>query len=39
VAERIASAELRLWPGAGHLYTIGKPEADADIAPSVLRHS
>jgi pimeloyl-ACP methyl ester carboxylesterase len=36
LAERIPAARLRLWPDAGHLYTIDEPEADAEIARFLL---
>jgi 3-oxoadipate enol-lactonase len=39
LAERVPGAELRLWPDAGHLYTIDEPEADRDIARFLRRHS
>jgi 3-oxoadipate enol-lactonase len=39
LAERIPAAELRLWPEAGHMYTIDEPEADREIARFLQRHS
>jgi len=36
LAERIPAAELRLWPDAGHMYTIDEPEADQEIARFLL---
>jgi 3-oxoadipate enol-lactonase len=39
LAERIPGATLRLWPEAGHMYTIDEPEADQDIARFLLHHS
>jgi pimeloyl-ACP methyl ester carboxylesterase len=39
LAERIPAAQLRLWPDAGHMYTIDEPRADQDIARFLLRHS
>jgi 3-oxoadipate enol-lactonase len=39
LAERIPGAQLRLWPDAGHMYTIDEPEADREIASFLLRHS
>jgi len=32
LAEAIQGAELRLWPGAGHLYVTDEPQADREIA-------
>ncbi len=32
LAERIPSAQPRLWPDAGHMFTIDEPEADVEIA-------
>jgi pimeloyl-ACP methyl ester carboxylesterase len=37
LAERIPGAQLRLWPDAGHMYTIDEPQADREIA-SFLTH-
>jgi pimeloyl-ACP methyl ester carboxylesterase len=39
LAERIPGAQRRLWPDAGHLYTIDEPQADREIARFLLRHS
>jgi 3-oxoadipate enol-lactonase len=39
LAEKIPGAQLRLWPDAGHMYTIDEPQADQDIARFLLRHS
>jgi 3-oxoadipate enol-lactonase len=39
LAERIPAAQLRLWPDAGHMYTIDEPEADAEIARFLLNQS
>jgi 3-oxoadipate enol-lactonase len=39
LAERIPGAELRLWPEAGHIYTIDEPRADQEIERFLLRHS
>jgi pimeloyl-ACP methyl ester carboxylesterase len=39
LAERIPGAQLRLWPDAGHMYTIDEPRADHEIARFLLRHS
>jgi pimeloyl-ACP methyl ester carboxylesterase len=39
LAERIPGAQLRLWPDAGHAYTIDEPDADREIARFLLRHS
>jgi 3-oxoadipate enol-lactonase len=39
LAERIPGAELRLWPDAGHMYTIDEPAADREIARFLVRHS
>ncbi|MCW3066048.1 MAG: alpha/beta hydrolase [Solirubrobacterales bacterium] len=39
LAERIPSAQLRLWPDAAHMYTIDEPRADREIAQFLLRHS
>jgi 3-oxoadipate enol-lactonase len=32
LAKRIPGAELRVWPGAGHLYVTDEPEADRHVA-------
>jgi pimeloyl-ACP methyl ester carboxylesterase len=39
LAEAIPGAELRLWPGAGHLYTTDEPDADAEVSEFLERHS
>jgi pimeloyl-ACP methyl ester carboxylesterase len=39
LAKRIPGAQLRLWPQAGHLYTIDEPRADQEIAAFLWRHS
>ena len=39
LAERIPGAQLRLWPGAGHMYLIDEPRADRDIARFLRSHS
>jgi 3-oxoadipate enol-lactonase len=39
LAERIPGAKLRLWPEAGHMYTIDEPEADEEIARFLLQHT
>ncbi|HEY4408386.1 MAG TPA: alpha/beta fold hydrolase [Acidimicrobiia bacterium] len=39
LAERIPDAQLRLWPGAGHMYIIDEPRADRDIARFLRQHS
>jgi 3-oxoadipate enol-lactonase len=39
LAERIPSAQLRLWPDAGHMYPIDEPRADQEIARFLLHHS
>jgi pimeloyl-ACP methyl ester carboxylesterase len=39
LAERIPGAQLRLWPDAGHMYTIDEPQADREIARFLLQHS
>jgi pimeloyl-ACP methyl ester carboxylesterase len=39
LAERIPGAQLRLWPDAGHMYTIDEPQADWEIARFLLNHS
>ncbi len=37
--ERIPSAQPRLWPDAGHMFTIDEPEADVEIARFLRSHS
>jgi pimeloyl-ACP methyl ester carboxylesterase len=39
LAERIPGARLRLWPDAGHMYTIDQPLADHEIAQFLSRQS
>jgi pimeloyl-ACP methyl ester carboxylesterase len=39
LAERIPGAQLKLWPDAGHMYTIDEPRADPEIADFLLHHS
>lgn len=39
LAEAIKSAELRLWPGSGHLYVTDEPDADREIARLLRRHT
>jgi pimeloyl-ACP methyl ester carboxylesterase len=39
LAEAIPGAELKLWPGAGHLYTTDEPEADRHIARFLAQHT
>ena len=39
LAERIPGAQLRLWPDAGHMYTIDEPAADREVSRFLLRHS
>jgi 3-oxoadipate enol-lactonase len=39
LAQAIPGAELKLWPGAGHLYTTDEPEADRHIERFLVRHS
>ena len=39
LAEAIQGAELRLWPGAGHLYVTDEPHADREIARFLRRHT
>jgi pimeloyl-ACP methyl ester carboxylesterase len=39
LAERIPGAQLRLWPDAGHTYTIDEPRADREVARFLLHHS
>jgi 3-oxoadipate enol-lactonase len=39
LAERIPGAQLRLWPDAGHMYTIDEPRADREIAGFLLHQS
>jgi pimeloyl-ACP methyl ester carboxylesterase len=39
LAEAIPDAELKLWPGAGHLYTTDEPEADRYVERFLVRHT
>jgi pimeloyl-ACP methyl ester carboxylesterase len=39
LAEAIPGAELKLWPGAGHLYTTDEPAADRYIERFLVRHT
>ena len=39
LAERIPAAQLRLWPDAGHMYTVDEPEADEEIARFLQQHT
>ena len=39
LANAIPGAELRLWPGAGHLYITDEPEADRHVRQFLVRHS
>ena len=39
LAERIPGAQLRLWPGAAHMFPIDEPRADEEIARFLLDHS
>jgi 3-oxoadipate enol-lactonase len=39
LAERIPGAQLRLWPDAGHMYTIDEPRADQEIARFLVQQS
>jgi 3-oxoadipate enol-lactonase len=39
LADAIHGAELRLWPGAGHLYVTDEPHADREIARFLRRHT
>jgi 3-oxoadipate enol-lactonase len=39
LAETIPGAELKLWPGAGHLYTTDEPAADRHIERFLVRHT
>jgi pimeloyl-ACP methyl ester carboxylesterase len=38
LAQSIPSAELKLWPHAGHLYVTDEPEADLCVARFLERH-
>ena len=39
LAERIPGAQLQLWPGSGHMYTIDEPRADREIERFLLQQS
>jgi 3-oxoadipate enol-lactonase len=39
LAKGIPGAELKLWPGAGHLYVTDEPEADRYIRRFLVRHA
>jgi 3-oxoadipate enol-lactonase len=39
LAHAIPGAELRLWPEAAHLYVTDEPEADAEVARFLQRHT
>ena len=39
LAERIPGSQLRLWPDAGHMYTVDEPRADCEITRFLLHHS
>jgi len=39
LAERIPGAQLRLWPDAGHMFTIDETRADPAVARFLLVHS
>jgi pimeloyl-ACP methyl ester carboxylesterase len=39
LARAIRGAELRLWPGAGHVFMTDEPQADRDIAAFLERHT
>jgi pimeloyl-ACP methyl ester carboxylesterase len=39
LSDGIAGAELRIWPGAGHLYVTDEPDADLEVARFLARHS
>jgi 3-oxoadipate enol-lactonase len=39
LAERIPAAQLRMWPDAGHMYTIDEPRADQEIERFLLHHT
>jgi 3-oxoadipate enol-lactonase len=39
LAEAIPGADLKVWPGAGHLYTTDEPAADRYIEQFLLRHT
>jgi 3-oxoadipate enol-lactonase len=39
LAEEIPGAELKIWPGAGHLYNTDEPEADRYVERFLIRHT
>jgi 3-oxoadipate enol-lactonase len=39
LAEAIPRAELKLWPGSGHLYTTDEPAADRHVEQFLVRHT
>ena len=39
LAEAIPGAELKIWPGAGHLYTTDEPAADRHVEQFLVRHT
>jgi 3-oxoadipate enol-lactonase len=39
LAKAIPSAELKLWPGAGHLYITDEPDADRHTRQFLVRHT
>jgi hypothetical protein len=39
LADAIPGAELKLWPGAGHLYPTDEPAADLYVEQFLIRHS
>ena len=39
LAREIPGAELKLWPGAGHLYVTEEPEADRYVRRFLIRHT
>jgi pimeloyl-ACP methyl ester carboxylesterase len=39
LAQAIRGAELKLWPGAGHLFVTDEPGADQHIADFLVRHT
>jgi pimeloyl-ACP methyl ester carboxylesterase len=39
LAREIPGAELKLWPGAGHLYVTDEPEADRYVRRFLIRHT
>jgi pimeloyl-ACP methyl ester carboxylesterase len=39
LAQAIRGAELKTWPGAGHLFGTDEPRADLHVADFLLRHT